>query len=180
MTLPRVGAGSVSEVHLLCYSLLARTTSNFSGVLELVRAALLVEAQTLTRSCVENSFYLFGLLSEGESFVRTMMEADVASRDVRGQAILERTDGTADDNLKKDVQSFLKALRQEFPKARSTEPKRLAYKGPLARAYLIYSHLSANSVHPSITSLQRYVATRNFSPSSRIRGFFGSAPVADQ
>jgi hypothetical protein len=170
--MPR-GEGGVSDVHLLGYSLLARTSSNFSGAVVLVREALVIEARMLARSCIENSFYIAGLLREGADFVRQMAGADVASRDVRGQTILERSglDGEGeifDESDRKNMQAFLKSLRQEWPKARSIEPRKLAGRGPLARAYLIYSQLSADSAHPSITSLNRYVtrkegtATLNF------------------
>jgi hypothetical protein len=159
--IPRTDAG-VSDVHLLGYSLLARTSSNFSGVVTLVRAALPVEARTLARCCIENMFYQVNLLKEGKDFVRQMAEADVLSRDMRAQSILERPedrdlDEIFDADERKNIQSFLKELRKEWPKRRSIEPKKLASKGPVARAYLIYSQLSADSAHPSITSLERYV-----------------------
>jgi hypothetical protein len=152
----------VSDVHLLGYSLLARTYSNFCGVVTLVREALVIEARTLTRSCLENSFYLVGLVKDGEKFVREMAAADVASRDVRGQTILRRLDlkgqqKAFDEKERQNVQAFLKGIRKDWPNARSIEPRKLAGKGPMAGGYLIYSQLSADAAHPSITSLNRYV-----------------------
>jgi hypothetical protein len=176
------GAGvDVSDVHLLGYALLARTTTNFCGVVTLVRAALLVEARTLARSCLENSFYIVGLLLDGDSFVGVMTEDDVLSQKIRGQIILERRDlkeqgGVVDTDEHKSVQDFLKLLRQSWPKPRRIHAKALATKGPLAGGYLLYNQLSADSAHPSLTSLGRYVDRQAGTPTLN----FSVAPTNEE
>ncbi|HET6237287.1 MAG TPA: DUF5677 domain-containing protein [Acetobacteraceae bacterium] len=78
-----------SKVRMTGLALAGRTLSNFRGVLLLARAGLAVEARTLTRSCLENFYFLSNLITDGESFVDKMSEHDASRRNARGQFILE-------------------------------------------------------------------------------------------
>ena len=158
--MPREPGKAVSDVYLLGFSLLARTSSNFNACKMLIRAALIVEARIMARSCIENGFYLVGLLKEGESFVQTMATAEVGSRAVRGQTLMERGPDGLEDDVRTDLARYLKEMRTAWPKARSIEPRKLAPKGPLKDAYVAYGQLSADAAHPSLSSLDRYVSRR--------------------
>ena len=151
-----IGAKGASDVHLYGYALLARTASNFHGLMILVREGMVVEARTLARSCIENSFYIVKLLKEGEPFLEKILEADAASRDRRGQFMLEQGI-KLDDDVKQRLQTYLKESRRAKPKPQSLEPKGVALKGPFLQKYLAYTQLSDDAAHTSKTSLDRYV-----------------------
>ena len=85
-------------------TLLARTISNFNGVMVLMNAALAVEARTLMRCCWENAFYLTGIAKRGEKFVDEMLTNDLTTRRAFGerlyqQKLMERGD-EAEDHLR--------------------------------------------------------------------------------
>ena len=122
---------------------------------------MVVDARTLVRNIFENLFYIAGLISEGDAFVQQMMEADQASRDRRGQFMLERPSTVIDVEVRRNLARHLKESRQQNPKPKSLDSKGVAKKGPVLDAYLIYSQLSDNSAHPSITSLNRHVQIRD-------------------
>lgn len=150
-----------SNSHRVAYGLLARTASNFRGLIILVRAGRVVEARMLARSCIENMLYLNKLSNERESFVRQMEEADARSRQSRGQFMMDRPHIAFNDELKSDLQSFLRDNRKAFPKPRGLDPRAVGEKTQFGDLYLAYSQLSDDAGHPSFTSLERYVWVDN-------------------
>lgn len=154
---PPVINGSARDIHILGLALTARSRGHFIGAIALAKAGMVVDARTLVRSIFENLFYIAGLITEGDAFVRQMMEADQASRDRRGQFMLERPSTIIDVKVRGNLARYLKESRQQNPKPKSLDPKGVAKKGPVLDAYLIYSQLSDDSAHPSIASLNRHV-----------------------
>jgi hypothetical protein len=51
----------------------------------------------------------------------------------------------------------LRSINKKWPDAKSLNPKDVALSGLLRDGYLIYSQLSADAAHPTVTSLHRHV-----------------------
>ncbi|MFI4973426.1 MAG: hypothetical protein ACHP84_02680 [Caulobacterales bacterium] len=68
----------------------------------------------------------------------------------------------AEDKLK----AQLRAIKKQKPNAHGLNPKGVAHDGPLADLYMVYSQLSADAVHPTMTSLNRHTV-RGDDPSER-------------
>jgi Family of unknown function (DUF5677) len=81
---------------------MSRTLSNFRGVFTLIENNLLVEARILVRCCFENAFWIAGLHSHGDEFVRKMFQDEVKSKRVRGEFVLSKK-----PQLSEDVESVL-------------------------------------------------------------------------
>jgi hypothetical protein len=149
--------GSASNIHLLGLALTARSRGHFVGAVALAKSGMVADSRMLVRAIIENQFYITGLVTEGEGLVKEMMEADQASRNRRGRFILERPTKLADAEVRENLQRYLKLSRKQNPKPRSLDPKGVARKTPVNDAYLIYSQLSDDAAHPSITSLNRHL-----------------------
>jgi hypothetical protein len=80
--------------------------------------------------------------------------------------------------IQRRLRGFLKAGKQDRrkPKGSSLNPRQVAQKGPLFDTYLLYSQLSSDSAHPTITALNRH-----FKPGGRPRRFlFTPVPTDDE
>jgi hypothetical protein len=66
-------------------TLLARTISNFNGVMVLLNKDLVVEARTLMRCCWEDAFYLASIARHGEKFIGQVLKGDLIMRRARGE-----------------------------------------------------------------------------------------------
>ena len=152
--------GSASDIHLLGLALTARSRGHFVGAIALAKAGMVTDARLLVRGIHENLFFIAGLITEGDAFVKEMMEADQASRDRRAQFMLERPSTVIDVKVRANLQRYLKRSRAENPKPKSLDPKGVARKGPVYDAYLIYSQISDDAAHPSISSLNRHIQVK--------------------
>ena len=79
-----------AEPKVLAIMLMSRTLSNFRGVFTLIENNLLVEARILVRCCFENAFWIAGLHSQGDEFVKKMFQDEVRSKRVRGEFVLSK------------------------------------------------------------------------------------------
>lgn len=152
--------GSASDVHLLGLALTARSRGHFIGAIALAKAGMVTDARLLVRGIHENLFFIAGLITEGDAFVKEMMEADQASRERRAQFMLERPATVIDVKVRANLQRYLKQSRARNSKPKSLDPKGVARKGPVYDAYLIYSQLSDDAAHPSISSLNRHIRVK--------------------
>ena len=59
---------------LFAVLLFCRTITNFKGAISLFQQGLIIEAQTLQRSCFENSLWLRRLAHEGTSFAKAISD----------------------------------------------------------------------------------------------------------
>jgi hypothetical protein len=148
-------AKGITDPRAMAYCVLARTISNLQAVLVLVKSNQIVEARTITRCCYENSFWIQGLLTSGDEFVREMRRDEAASMKSRVEFILAKMGDQLDDTEQ------VKGLRQRIIDDKKLRPKRLnlkeaAGRGPLGSFYDVYGQLSADAAHPSLTSLKRY------------------------
>jgi hypothetical protein len=128
---------------------LIRTLSNFEGLVTLARLQMVVEARILTRCCFENLFTVVRLQEEGPKVVEQMVKDRDASRKAQGERLLEYADG--DDP---ELRAYLRGLGKS--KVKSINPKNVA-AGPLERGYVYYAQLSADSGHPGLDALARYM-----------------------
>ena|SRR5579864_2428295 len=55
-------------------TLLARTVSNFNGVMVLLNKDLVVEARALVRCCWENAFYFAGIVRSGDDLLNKFLK----------------------------------------------------------------------------------------------------------
>jgi hypothetical protein len=76
-------------------------------------------------------------------------------RQALGESALSKKT-TLPEEVEQRLKEQLKAIKKHRPDAKSLNPKSVAYEGPLSDLYLIYSQLSADAAHPTITSLSRY------------------------
>jgi hypothetical protein len=82
--------GLAQDIHVLRLALTARSRGRVIGAIPLAKAGMVVDARTLVRNIFEKMFYIARLITEGGTFVQQVMEADLVSRDRRGQFMLER------------------------------------------------------------------------------------------
>jgi len=145
-----------AEPKVLAIMLMSRTLSNFRGVFTLIENGLVVEARILVRCCFENTFWMAGLHSQGDKFVTKMLHDEMRSRRVRGEMVLSKKPQLLED-VEKRLREQLRAINKKWPDANSLNPKDVALSGLLRDGYLVYSQLSADAAHPTVTSLHRHV-----------------------
>jgi hypothetical protein len=161
-----VGIRGAADPKVIAATLLIRTTSNFKGAIALARAGMIVEARTLTRCCVDNLLWMTRLLAEGDAFVREMGFDEIRSKKSRVGFILKKA-LHLDEDTKARLEGELEELDGQWPKAKLLSPKDVATGGLLETTYLLYSQLSADAAHPSLTALCRYLVRNE---STGIRG----------
>lgn len=136
---------------LFAVLLFCRTITNFKGAISLFRQALIIEAQTLQRSCFENSLWLRRLAREGPAFAKAISDdglfneasfAKLLMPTVTDKGGLEQANG-----------------REDLGKGR----KRIDVRGPstldgASEDYAEFRRLSLSAAHPSSTSLLRHLA----------------------
>lgn len=133
--------------------LFCRTITNFKGAIILLQQDLIIEAQTLQRSCFENSLWLRRLAHEGVAFAKAISD-----------------DGLF--NEAKFAQLLIPAVTDEITREQCNEHirlgkghKRVDTKGPqtldgATEDYTEFRRLSLSAAHPSSASLLRHL-TKN-------------------
>lgn len=146
-----------ADPRVLAITLMSRTLSNFRGVFTLIDNGLVVEARILVRCCFENAFWIAGLHAQGDKFVRKMLRDEIRNRNVRGELALSKKTQLP-EHVEKGLRERLRLNNKKWPDAKSLNPKDVALTGLLRDGYLIYSQLSADAAHPTMTSLHRHVS----------------------
>jgi hypothetical protein len=85
-----------------------------------------------------------------------MLHDEARSRQARGELALSKGAQLL-EHVKERLRAQLRFMKKKWPDAKSLNPKGVAQSGPLADGYIIYSQLSADAAHPSVTSLNRHV-----------------------
>jgi hypothetical protein len=151
-----------ADPRVLAVMIMSRALSNFRGVFLLAEGGLIVEARALVRCCYENTFWLAGLLADGNAFVAQMREDEARSRKVRGELVLKKKTTVLSDETVEKIRKQLRLIKKRWPTARRLSPKDVALSGVLSEGYLIYTQLSADAAHPTLTSLSRHIGqTKN-------------------
>jgi hypothetical protein len=138
--------------------LMSRTLSNFRGVFVLTDSDLVVEARILVRCCFENAFWIAGLHGEGDKFVGKMLQDEMRSRKVRGELVFSRNFELSEE-VEKRLREQLRSINRSATDLKSLSPKDVALRGLLRDGYLIYTQLSSDAAHPTVTSLHRHVGS---------------------
>lgn len=150
-------------------ALLCRSLGHMRSIASLIDARHVVEARIITRSLYEGLFLAVALKENGPKTYKALQDDHNASRTNRGRLIAT--------NTRMFSQEQIKAIKRSLSKlqpGRMARPADFAKKSPVEDAYLIYAQLSADSAHPSLDSLERYVIKGK---NGRLDGF--SSEVAD-
>jgi hypothetical protein len=157
-----------ADEKVLALTLLARTISNVKGTILLLDAKRVVEARTITRSVLENFYWIVGLAEEGDAFVRKMRDDEMSHRRAQGQNIFA-ADITLETEVGERLRDYLRRNKKQFEKAASLSPKQVAQiRRDFAKTYIFYGQLSSDSTHPSVTALNRYVVGKSHSDGAGI------------
>jgi Family of unknown function (DUF5677) len=167
----------LKDPRVMATCVLARTLSNLLAVRTLIEAGHVVEARTVTRCCYENSFWVQGLLTGGDAFVAEMLKDEAASFKKRIEFIFKNASSALTPEGEQVLRQRLRAGKELDPTPLT--PRRASQRGPLERSYLFYSHLSADSAHPSLSALMRYLEKAE-EGSQRIYTVLAEPPVRQQ
>jgi hypothetical protein len=148
-----------ADPKFIALALLIRTVSNLKGAMILLDARRIVEARTITRSCLENLYWTVGLYEEGDKFVRQMRDDEINYRKSTGQAIFA-SGASLDDEVETRLRNYLSDVAKIDIGKRTLSPKTVAALRPdFQKTYIFYAHLSMDAAHPSVTALNRYVVS---------------------
>lgn len=142
-------AASLEEAAELYATLLfCRTITNYKGTLILLEEGLIIESQTLQRSCFENSLWLRRLATEGVSFAKDINDDGYFNEANFAKILMS-------NSTDKETISFLQGhIRLGIGS------KRINHKMSRAEGekedYAMFRHLSLSAAHPSVTSLLRH------------------------
>jgi len=149
-----------SDPKIVSLALLCRTLSNFKGGLLLIQNGRLVEGRMLVRACYENLIYVSAIGEEGYNFVKKMALADLAHHKSRGESLMAAAKNTEpEEEWRTPLREYLKKIKEkQLPSSTTLSPKEISKNGPVAKAYIMYEQLSADSAHPTTDALKRYIS----------------------
>jgi hypothetical protein len=136
--------------------LLIRTMSNFQGSIILIERGMVVEAQTLIRNCYENGFWIGAFFTDPRAALDAFKLDETKSQDSRAAAILRIVEQHGDPLLQAKMRQQF-ANRRAKSKENALGLEELAKLARLLPNYAFYREVSANSAHPSLNSLERYL-----------------------
>jgi hypothetical protein len=140
---------------VLVATLLARTLSNMKAAILLLDEKRIVEARIMTRCCVENSFWVAGLIEEGQDFAERMISDEQKRSSSRTQYMI---DGQFDmePSILDRLRSWMRN-NEKYKNEKTLSPKTVSkLSADFERFYLFYSILSNDAAHSSISALKRY------------------------
>jgi hypothetical protein len=147
---------SLFDAKLFARLLFTRALSNFQGAVLLSEGGMIVEARTLTRSCLESTFCLAATVKGDSEFVHKMFLQDLDQRKkaaiwlLKMDHLLEHVEDDAENRLRdlvnKDLDKFSPLAIEE-----------MARRGDVHNMYFCYRILSGDAAHPTFTALMRYI-----------------------
>jgi hypothetical protein len=145
-----------TDPKVIAMTMLCRTVGNFRGAMHMIDLRLIVEARTLTRSCVENLIWIDALANGGKEFVKEIVANEYKSKEMRGQVLAQWASGQqTEPPFVKELHGYLKGIKgkpREMINVKAT-----AQSGALRDSYIIYGQLSSDAAHPSADSLSRHI-----------------------
>ena len=145
--------GSNWSKEAVAVRLLLRTCGYLHGVVLLAEHGMVVQARTLTRSIIEDSFVAGALITSPDKMVAMLREDSEASRRNQARFIIARRLGTSDDDLRR-----LQTVADEIGrKADLLSPKKIAQLSSMLMQYINYLRLSDDSVHTTASSLDKHL-----------------------
>ena len=146
------------EPKVIALALLCRTLGNLKGAVLLLQQKMFVEAQVLTRCCVENLICVGALSQTSDAFVDELLRADAHSKKKLAKSVIktyaedvERTESVVRLN------EVVKAIEARYPKTNQLNTKGLSENNPVGLSYLMFSVLSEQAAHVSASSLARHL-----------------------
>lgn len=115
---------------------------------------MIIEARTLARSILENSFYIAAIHEKGDEFAERMIAAQHLYSEKFGEQLFKLK--LLDKNKAAEIAAYLKA-NKDNPKA-YLPVNDVVEIGNQDEMYAFYSTLSNDAAHPSMSSLNRYMA----------------------
>lgn len=140
----------------LALTLLARTMSIFRGALLLLDNKRVIEGRIITRCCLENSFWVAGLVEEGEKFSQEMLHDTISHRQRAGQRIFASGAPLGDD-VETRLREWIRNSNKTVTNPKQLNPKDVAGRTSIGRSYIFYEQLSMDSCHPSLDALHRHL-----------------------
>ena len=154
-----INVGTLDPLNIVT-RLLIRTMSNFQAAILLIGRGMTVEAQTLVRGCYENAFWM-GFFFHQPTTASAAFEFDEKrSQSSRRDAFLRIVDGVG-DKVTQDNFRQLVGDAQPKPAGRGYSLEELAIVAGMHSQYAFYRQLSADSAHPSLHSIDRYLDTND-------------------
>ncbi|MFS3136166.1 hypothetical protein ACLRDC_12400 [Gluconacetobacter sacchari] len=138
------------SVELFATLIFCRTITNFKGAIILFQNGLIVEAQTLQRSCFENSLWLRRLAHEGNDFAKSISDDGLCNETSFAKLLMPTV---SDESVAAELREHIYV---------GSGRKRIDTKGPggidgAEEDYAEFRRLSMSAAHPSSTSLLRHV-----------------------
>jgi hypothetical protein len=135
---------------LFAVLLFCRTITNFKGAVSLFQQGLIIEAQTLQRSCFENSLWLRRLAHEGAAFAKAISDDGLFNEANFAKLLVPKI---VDKNVSRQVADHV-----DLGKDR----KKISLNGSstldgATEDYAEFRRLSLSAAHPSSTSLLRHL-----------------------
>ncbi len=157
-----------SDPETVAKLLLIRTVSHVAAIRSLIKKRMVVEARTLTRSCVENFLWIGSLAENGEQTVAIMRDNDLKYRKLFGERLLQSVTNEQKKQMV-NLRQMLKDIKEDWPDVRTVTPKEIAEKGVIKETYIFYSELSMDSAHPTTDSLSRHLSDTSFCFEPKLR-----------
>jgi Family of unknown function (DUF5677) len=153
-----VGERWAKEPKVIALALLCRTLGNLKGAVLLLQQRMLVEAQVLTRCCVENLICVGALSHASDAFVDELIRADAHSKKKLVKSVI-KTYAEDIERTKSVVRlkEVVKAIEASHPKTNQLNTQKLSENNPVGASYLQFSVLSERAVHVSASSLGRHL-----------------------
>jgi hypothetical protein len=104
----------------------------------------------------KNSYWIAGLVAEGEKFAREMLHDEIGHRQIRGQRLFA-SGLPLGDQVETRLRSWLRNSAKQFKNAKTLTPKEVALKTAIGKSYIFYEQLSSDAAHPSLDALNRHV-----------------------
>jgi hypothetical protein len=130
--------------------------SNFQGSIILAERGMVVEANTLTRNCYENGFWIAALFIDRAEAVKALRLDETKSQSSRAEVFMRVIESHADPETREKARAGY-AARGARAKGRAVGLEDLARSSGLYPNYFAYKELSAHSAHSSLNSLERYL-----------------------
>lgn len=151
--------GDVLSEKNLAQLLFVRALSNFQGAVLMAERGAIVEARTLTRTCLETVFALVAAVKMDTSFIDRMVANEMGSKSKGANWLLNRADRgdylhpEAEENL----QAFIDRLKAENEPTGAFGSEDMARRAGLDGLYIFFRQFSSDAAHPMLEALNRYI-----------------------
>lgn len=147
----------LADDRVLSLLLFFRCLSNLNGAILMAERAMMIEARTLTRSCGESAICMAGIKFDVDQW-KALLHDELASRKSRAKFLLKNERWLPDGDVKK-LRLYVEGL-EEQGKLSPLRLDEIANKAGLDIHYLLFRQLSADSAHPTVEALNRYVVEK--------------------